>query len=367
MPPKKISKEKISFIDKINNALLSVKLQEQILFARHLSIMAKSGMSILDSLQLLKKQARSKGMQTILTSVITSVSNGQFLSVALEPYKRIFGDLFINIIRIGETSGTLPENLNYLALELSKKKQLRSKIKSALVYPIIILVATLTIVTALVVFIFPKIIPVFNSLHVELPIYTRILIKIASFATDYTAALGLGLLGFALSIFLLLKIKKVRYGWHWLILHLPVLSKMSKDVNMASLSRTLGLLLKSGVKIVEAVGITGNTLENMVYKARLEEAAEVVRKGGQISEYMEKNKSVFPLMLSQMISVGESTGNLSETLLYLADFYEEEVDNSTKNLSTILEPALLIIMGGIVGFVAISIITPIYGITQGIK
>lgn len=367
MPPKQPPKEKKSLVQKINDALLSVKLQEQILFARHLAIMAKSGLSLIDSLQILKKQARSKSMQTILASVVLSVSNGQFLSIALEPFKRVFGDLFLNIIRIGETSGTLPENLNYLAQELTKKKQLRSKIKGALVYPIIILVATLIIVTALVVFIFPKIIPVFNSLRVELPIYTRILIKIADFATQHTLTLALSLAGFALSIYLLLKIKKVRYAWHWLILRLPVLAKMSRDVNMANFSRTLGLLLKSGVKIVEAVGITGATLENLVYKEKLQEAAEVVRKGGQVSSYMEKEKAVFPIMLSQMIAVGESTGNLSETLLYLADFYEEEVDNTTKNLSTILEPALLIIMGGIVGFVAISIITPIYGVTQGIK
>jgi type IV pilus assembly protein PilC len=351
----------------LGGAFLRVSLQEQILFARHLSLMSKAGMSLLDSIQLLKRQARSKSMAKILNEVANSVSNGQFLSVALEPYAHVFGELFINIIRIGETSGTLSENLTYLAEELDKKKQLQSKIRGAMVYPIIIVIGVISIVSFLVFFLFPKIIPVFKTLNVKLPLPTRILIAVANFAQNYTLWIVLGLVTFSVIFWLLLKIRKVKKFFQRALLLIPVTGALSKALNMASFCRTLAILLRSGSKIVESLGTAGNTLSNLVYRDQILKAAEVVRKGGQLSTHLATSPKIFPLMLSQMISVGEGTGNLSETLQYLAGFYEEEIDNTTKNLSTIIEPALLIILGGIVGFVAIAVITPIYGITQGVR
>ncbi len=346
---------------------LRVSLQEQILFARHLSLMSKAGMSILDSLQLLKKQARSRSMVKILDDMARSVANGQFLSVALEPYASVFSELFISITRIGEASGTLSENLAYLAEELDKKKQLKTKIRGAMVYPFIIVVGVVSIVSFLVFFLFPKIIPVFKTLNVKLPLPTRILIAVANFAQDYTLWIILGAVVFGLTFWLLLKLRSVKKFFHRVLLFVPIAGSLSKAVNMASFCRTLAILLRSGSKIVESLGTTGNTLSNLVYRDEISAAADVVRKGGQLSSHLASLPRIFPLMLSQMISVGEGTGNLSETLQYLAGFYEEEIDNTTKNLSTIIEPVLLIILGGIVGFVAIAVITPIYGITQGVR
>lgn len=346
---------------------LSVSIQEQILFARHLSLMAKAGMSILDSIKLLEEQARTKAMKTILGSVGRSVSNGQFLSVALEPYKNTFGELFINIVHIGETSGTLSENLVYLAEELTKKRQLKSKVVGAMVYPIIIMVGVIGVVSFLVFFLFPKILPVFESLGVKLPLATRILIAFANFASNYLLIILLALVVLGAVFWGLLKVRGIRWWFHRFLIAVPVLGGMVRGVNMASFCRTLAILLRSGSKIVESVGTTANTLENLVYRDALISASESVRRGEQISTHLKKYPHLFPLMLAQMISVGESTGNLSETLQYLGGFYEEEIDNATKNLSTVLEPLLLVTMGVIVGFVAIAIITPIYGITQGVK
>ena len=345
---------------------LRVSLEEQILFARHLSLMSKAGVSILDSIQLLKKQARTKSMAKILDDLGRAVSNGQFLSVALESYERLFGELFINIVRIGETSGTLPENLVYLADELDKKRQLRSKVKGAMVYPIIIVVGVVSIVSFLVFFLFPKIIPVFQTLNVKLPLPTRILIAVATFAQTYTLYLIVGAILLGIVFWFLLKLRKFRWWIHRIMLVTPILGGLMQAINMASFCRTLAILLRSGSKIVESLGTAANTLENLVYKDEVAKAAETVRKGGQLSAHLTTKPRLFPLMLSQMISVGEGTGNLSETLQYLAGFYEEEVDNTTKNLSTIIEPLLLFILGSIVCFVAIAVITPIYGITQGV-
>lgn len=348
------------------STFFGVPLQEQILFARHLSLMAKAGVSILDSLQLLKKQARSGAMIKILDGAARGVSNGQFLSVALTPYKNAFGDLFINIVKIGETSGTLPENLTYLAEELSKKSQLKSKIKGAMVYPVIIVIGVIAIVSFLVFFLFPKIIPVFKTLNIQLPLPTRILIAVASFAQEYTIAIALAILVLIIILWLLLKVRSIQKVFHRLLLAIPVVGSLSRAVNISSFCRTLSILLRSGSRIVESLGTAGNTLGNLVYRDKIIEAGDVVRKGGQLSEHLEKFPRLFSPMLSQMIFVGEKTGNLSETLQYLGGFYEEEIDNTTKNLSTTIEPVLLIILGGIVGFVAIAVITPIYGITQGV-
>lgn len=351
----------------LKNLFLRVSVQEQILFARHLAIMTKAGMSLLDSLQMLRRQAKSRSMRTILETATKAVTNGQFLSVALEPYAGVFGELFINIVRIGESSGTLPENLNYLAQELTKKRQLAIKIKGALFYPLIILIGTVGIITLLVTFVLPKILPVFQSLNVQLPLPTRILIAVSNFAQEYTFSIFIGFMLLVAAFVLLLRVRKFRYTVQRGLLLVPIAGNIMKEVNLIGFARTLGILLKSGSKIVESVNTAGATLNNLVYREALSGAADDIRKGEQLSERLMKRAHLFPDMLSQMIMVGENTGNLSETLLYLGEYYEEEVDNATKNLSTVLEPLLLIIMGVIVGFVAIAIITPIYSITQGVR
>lgn len=346
------------------NLFLRVSLQEKILLTKNLAIMIRAGMPLLDSINLLKNQAKSKSLARILSDISADISNGQFLSKSLDKHHNIFGDLFVNIVRIGETSGTLPENLNYLSEELHKKSELRRKVIGALIYPIIIVSATFGITLMMTIFIFPKIMPVFASLNVDLPASTKILIAASNALTQN----GLFVLGVFASLVValwgLLKIYKVRFYYHLALIYMPLIGQMSRDVNVANFTRTLGLLLKSGIKIVEAINITSDTLSSLVYREELKKSAAHTQKGGLISKYLSNQPRLFPPMLVNMISVGESTGNLSETLIYLADFYTAKVDETTKNLPVVLEPVLMITMGLTVGFVAISVISPIYQATQ---
>ncbi len=350
------------------NIFSKISLRDQILFAKHLAIMLQAGMPILDSLTMLKKQqAKSKTFSKILGQLITDIDRGQFLSTSLNRYQDIFGDLFVNVVRVGEASGTLPENLNYLVEELTKKQALNSKIKGAMVYPMIVLVAVLGIMGLLIFVIFPKILPVFASMRVQLPLPTRLLLASYNFISANWLSIILGGFSVFIGFSQLARIRKIKFCYHYLLLKTPFLGGMITNINMANLTRTLSILLRSGVKIVESVETSANALSNLVYKDEFKKAAKELTGGGQISQSLLKKPELFPSMLSQMIEVGENTGNLSQTLLYLSDFYENEVDEIAKNLSTTLEPLLLIVMGVLVGFVALAIILPIYGITQHIS
>jgi len=354
------------FFQKIqNNFFLKVPLRDQILFAKHLAIMLQAGMPILDSLTMLKKQQKkSKTFFKILNQITTDINRGQFLSTSLDQYRQVFGNLFINIIRVGEASGTLPENLNYLVEELTKKQTLGRKVKGAMIYPIIVLIAVLGIVGILMFVVFPKILPLFKSLKIKLPLTTRLLLSTYNFISGNWIFIILGVFAVIIGFRLLLGIEKIKFSYHCLLLRIPFLKRMITNINMADFTRTLSILLRSGVKIVESLETSANSLSNLVYKYELKKTAVKITGGGQISKYLMEKPEFFPAMLSQMIEVGENTGNLSQTLLYLSDYYENEVDEMTKNLSVTLEPILLIIMGVMVGFVALAIMMPIYGLTQ---
>ena len=236
-----------------------------------------------------------------------------------------------------------------------------------MVYPMVILFATVVIATSMILFVFPKILPLFNSLGAELPLTTRILIAVSDVVTNQ----GIWLLVGAITLFIIvrfaLSIKAIRYVYHQMLFYVPVFGHSIINYNMANFARTLGLLLKSGVKIIEAISVSGASLNNLVYKRELEKAGEAVRKGEFLSKYLEHDSKRFPPTLVNMIEVGENTGNLTENLFYLSEYYENELDDFVKNLSGILEPILLIFMGGIVGFIALSFITPIYELTRSVR
>lgn len=339
-------------------------LQDQILFAKRLAILMKSGVPIVEAFQILIKQTKSPAVKKILEQIVKDLENGQYLSHSLARFHKVFGEFAINIIQVGEVSGTLHENLNHLAEELKKKQTLKRKIISALIYPAIIVVATFGIIMMLTIFLFPKILPIFASVKAGLPMSTKILIWISNLLIHYGVFIFTGLVIVVMVGFFLMKLSSVRILTDRLLLRLPVFGGLIQSYQMANFTRTLGILLKSDVAIVRATNIVAKTTKNLAYQREFFILAENLTKGEKISTHLERNLKLFPSMLAQMISVGEYTGNLSATLTYLADVYEDEVDEVTKNLSTILEPALMLIIGLMVGFIAVSIITPIYGITQ---
>lgn len=340
-------------------------IKEQVHFAKRLSFLIGAGVSILDSISLLHSQAKSSSKRHIYERIIEDLRNGLFLSTALKKFERHFGSFAINIIKIGETGGVLTQNLNYLADELRKKEDLRKKVIGSLIYPVFITLATLILSGLLTVFIFPKVMPIFQSLNVELPITTIILLAISNFLSAYGLYLIAGIIiGVILLMLATRYLSTFRYWVHFSTLHLPIFGSLLTYYHMTNFCRTLGLLLKSGINVVEAVEITGATMSNDVYKLQCERLALVVKRGELISTYLTEHSHFFPDFTAHLVAVGEKTGGLSSTLIYLSEMYEAEVADKTRNLSNSIEPILMIFMGLIVGFVAVSVITPIYEVTQ---
>ncbi len=344
-----------------------LSLQEQMLFAKRLAILLKAGVPILGALNMLKKQTTSKSSLHVVEDLSKGVENGQFLHVRLDRFRKFFGDFAVNIIKVGEVSGTLHENLGYLAEELKKQKELRRKVLSALVYPIFIVIATLGITVLLTVYVFPKILPILSTFNTQLPLSTRALIFISDTFIHWGWLIALILVALIGGFILALRKPTFSLVVDRLLLKIPVLGKLLQYYYMANFCRTLGVLLQSDVRIVEAVQITASTTTNLVYRKSLNKLGLIITKGGKISAFLEEEGKIYPPMVSQMVNVGEATGKLSESLAYLAEIYENEVDELTKNLSTSIEPLLMIFMGLLVGFVAISIITPIYSFTQNLN
>ena len=339
--------------------------KEQTSFAKRLAFLIKAGVPMFESLHIIRDQTRSKRHQKIFDVLISDVANGQRLSKSLSKFPYAFGEFAVNIIKVGETSGTLSANLMYLADELKKTQELRSKTIGSLIYPAVITLATLGITSLLIVYIFPKIMPIFTSLKIDLPITTRIMIFMSNFLLHY----GLILIGTTILFFIVLYLlirffENLHLYFDRIILRLPILGTLVQLFNLAATARTLGLLLKSGITLMEALPITADTTRNRVYRGRLHALSLVVERGEMISVHLKHDRRLFPDILSQMIAVGERSGSLSDTLVYLSEMYDNEVTDFTKNLSGLIEPVLMIFMGLLVGFVAVSVITPVYSITQ---
>lgn len=351
---------------RLNHARLSA--QEKINFARHLAMVIRAGLPLVEGLRMLEKQKFSKVLSAVIKQLIEDVNGGRALGDAFARFPNMFGDFFVNIVRVGESSGTLAENLAYLADEIRKSRELQSKVRSALIYPIVLLAATISVVSFLTFFVFPKILPVLSGFNVQLPLTTRILIGFLDIMQAYGIAgsivVVVGIVGLRL---IFTRIRPLRKLMHRFLLSLPVLGTLMKNVNISNFTRVLGLLLKSGVHIVEGITITSSTFTNLVYKDVLLAAAEAIRKGESLGSYLEKYPDAFPPLMTGLVSIGEQTGNLEENLLYLSTHYTEETEEALKTMTSLLEPVLLVGMGLLVGFVALSIILPIYSLSQGIS
>lgn len=345
----------------------SLSISQQIFFIKRLSFLIKANVPLLESITMIYEQTKIRRHKEQLKKVMDKVANGQSLSNSLQAVQGTFSDFSINIISVGEVTGVLSENLIYLADELQKKQILRRKIISACVYPVIVVCATFGIVLFLIIYLFPKIIPVFSSLQMKLPLSTRIVIALSNGIRHF----GFYILGatFLLGVVFLWSIKrseKIKDIRDATTLHLPLFGKLIKSYNLTNSMRTLSLLLKSGVPISDALPITASISSNRSYKREFQKASLSVRRGENVSNSFQSNTALFPDMVVQIVAVGERTGSLPASLLYLSELYETEVDDFTRNLSALIEPLLMVMMGLVVGFIAISIITPIYGITQNL-
>jgi type IV pilus assembly protein PilC len=316
---------------------------------------------------MVKRQTKSVRHSKIIDSVIKDVSNGQFLHASFAKHGNIFGDFAVNLIKVGEEGGILDQNLEHLAEELKKRHELKKKIMGAMIYPAFITLATVGVTALITVYIFPKLMPIFNSLGANLPLTTRSLIWTSNFLIHYGILVVAGFIASSIGISIIYK-KFLPFNLiaNRVMLRVPIFGKLYQNYHMANLCRTFGLLLNCQVGIISAANITADATPNKLYKREIRQLSEDISKGRKISEYFDKRPDLFPEIVPQMVAIGETAGNLGETLLYLSNHYESETSDMTKNLSNSLEPVMLVGMGLIVGFVAVSVITPIYELTQNL-
>jgi len=352
----------------MNKPILFIfRTQDQILFAKRLSMILRSGLPIMEGLHMLADEAQTRSSVFLYKHLIGEVSRGRTLSSGLQKFERTFGTFCIHIIRVGEASGTLHHNLEYLADELKRKQALRRTVISALIYPALITVATVLITALLTMYIFPKIVPIFVSVKATVPLSTRMLIAISAFLSAWWIWLIVLFVALVVGFVFLMRIPRFHLVVDTILLHIPLFGSLSRYYNLANICRTVSLLLKSDIGILRSIDMVAASTRNLAYRRELKRAHDRLTKGQKISQQYNGNTLLFPRILMQMIAVGESTGNLSSTLSFLSDMYEEEMGDLTKNLTNVLEPVLMIVMGLIVGFIAISIITPIYSITQNLS
>ena len=355
------------FKERFQKYFLRLSTREQIIFAKRLAILIKADIPILASLDMLARQTDSKNGKQIISHLRDCVNDGQSLAAALKCHRQIFGSFAVNVVQIGEISGTLAQNLNYWADDLKKKEELKRSITGALVYPVFIVFAVIGIVILLVGYVFPKIQPIFQSFKTQLPWSTRALIAISDWAQHYGIYFLAAIFVAAVVFIFLAKKPAIKLALDEKILRIPLLGRLLRNYYIANFSRSLGLMLKSDIEIVKTFRIVADTIPNLNYRRNFYEIAAGVDRGESISKLMEENIFLFPPIVTQMVAVGEATGNLSSSLLYISEIHEEEMNSAAKTLSVSIEPILMVFMGLLVGFIAVAIITPIYGITQNLR
>lgn len=367
--PLSIKEKGESFIDKISvltGMFSTVSVNEQIILTKNLSGMLKAGLSLFRALSVLKKQTKNPKLSKILTSLSNEINAGETLSSGLLKFPDVFSKLFVSMVRAGEESGNLAGALSDIGTNLEKSHALTKKIKGALIYPGVILSAMVVIGVLMFAFVVPTLAGTFKELGVTLPTSTRLLIFLGNFFSNHLILTFIIIMGLAFGLYLFFTAKFMVKYIDFTIVRIPVIGVLARELNTARTARTMSSLLLAGVSITRAVEITEDIVQNIYYKKILNEAKTMVEKGAPFSQAFTSSK-LYPVMMSEMIQVGEETGKLSDMLLEIALFYEEEIENKTKNLSTIIEPVLMIVIGAGVGFFAISMISPLYSILGSIS
>lgn len=344
-----------------------VPLTEKIFFTRNLQVMVASGMPLTRALSSLSQQVKNRRFRIALEKITEMIVRGSKLSDALLNYPDIFSEFYQNMIKVAEEAGNLEEVLGTLASHLERENEIKSKIKGAMVYPIVVISAMILIGILMLILVVPNLSKTFEELEVELPTTTKIVITLGNFLAKkwYFLFLGIIFFLFLFSRFYRLKVGKKIVGT--ILLKMPIFSDLIKKSNSASTARGLSSLLSAGVSLPRAIEITANTLDNIFYKEALMESVEKVKKGEKLSVCLKPYQKIYPLTLISMIEVGEETGETSSVLEKLAQFYEDEVSNAAKNLASAIEPILLLIVGGVVGFFAVSMVQPMYSMLEAIK
>ena len=353
-------------LEKINYKLSRVKADELVMVTRNLGSMITAGLTVSRALDVIKRQTKNPRLRGVVSSMVEDINKGDSFHDALKKFPKVFNDLYTAMVRAGEESGNLAETLQTLAVQMDRTNTLKKKIKGAMIYPSIVICVMVVIGILMMLFVMPQITGVFENMETELPPTTQFLIGMSNFLVNYTFIAISGLLAMVGMFVYALKTTYGKIATSRIIPKLPVIGNLAKETNAARTARTLSSLLNSGVDVLQAIEITEEVLQNVYYKKILAEAALRVEKGTALSEVFIERDDLYPILVGEMILVGEETGQIAGMLGELALFYENEVERKTKDLSTIIEPLLMVVIGVSVGFFALALIAPIYSIGDSI-
>lgn len=353
-------------VEKIEYAISRVSLDEKVLMSRNLSAMLGAGLSMSRALSVIERQTKNPRLKGIIAQLRERISSGDQLYEAMKDHPSTFDNLYVAMVRAGEESGSLTETLGTLSVQLERASNLRKKVKGAMIYPIIVITIMVIIGFLMMIYVMPSITSTFKGMDMELPTTTKVFIAVSEFVNAHII-LTIGSVIVAVSAFIFfLRTKIGKIIFHYLYIKAPVIGVITRETNAARTARTLSSLLVAGVDVIHALEITEEVVQNRYYKAVIKNAAIAVEKGQPLSEQFIVREDIYPILVGEMIAVGEETGQISKMLGELAVFYEGEVEQRTDNISTIVEPLLMAFIGGFVGLFALAMIAPIYSIGEGI-
>lgn len=342
-----------------------VKTADKVIFTRQFATMINAGVPLAQSLSILQEQSASKKLQAVVADVAKQVQGGATLANALQSHPDVFSDIYVNMVRAGEAGGILDQVLERLATQQEKDAEIVSKIKSAMIYPSVVSAVTVGAFFFLMTVIVPKLSSIFRDSGAELPVYTQIMLVISDALVKYGVLIGIGAVVGGILFMRWAKSPVGKRIVDKILLKAPVIGPILVKVNVARFARTFGSLMAAGISVLDAVEATKSALSSTVYQDELDKAAKEIKNGRPLSEQMKQSKN-FPAIVGQMVSVGEETGELDDILLKLANFYEKEVDTVIEGLTSIIEPILMVVLGGMVGFIVISVFGPISEISSSV-
>lgn len=360
--PKPKGIESLNFFDKIQR----ISLTDRAVFTQNLYIMVKSGVPLAQSLATLSEQTKSRRFSAVIYSMQQDIEKGDTFAKVLAKHGKFFSEVCISMVAAGEASGKLDKILSQLSLQLKKERMLMGKVKSAMTYPVIVVGAMVLIGIAMIVFVIPNITNIYKEVGADLPLATRLIIGTSDFIIANGLLVAVGAIGLLVALRFYLKSANGKRTFHAIILRTPIAGTIIKKINLARFSRTLQSLLQTDIPIVQSFQIIERTLGNIYYQKAMASAAESLKKGITVVEALKSYPRLFPPMVTQMISIGEESGKLDELASEIANFYEDDVDNTMSSFSSIIEPVLLLFLGVGVGAMAIAILLPMYTLTEQI-
>lgn len=344
------------------------KKKDLAIFSKHLSVMLQSGINVVDALETLQNQTKSRPFKEVIKKCASDLKGGVSLSVAFAKYPKYFDQFYQNVVRVGEESGTLSKSLTYLEQKIEKEVLLKKRVDEALFYPKMILSLAVIIGFGISIFVLPQLGNMFSSFDVQLPLATRLLLSFADFMKHYGVYVFAGIVVLVIAIRLAILLKPVKKFWTRLMTSMPLLGGFIINKETSSFCRNLGIMLESGVPITKALAITGETTENALFAGYIQELNKALSDGDTLGETLQNGHfKKMPSMVTRMVTVGEKSGSLNQMLIYLADNFEEATDDQAKNLSALIEPILLVFIACMVLLIALAVILPIYQLTDVLK